>query len=131
MVTKKQITKTIAFLILCLVFNSCGNGYKQIKDSKPDYILDAKIFRSEYDANTIAANSKYEGKIIEVNGQISDIDNSMVILFGTVWCEFDKNQLASLIEIQKYRRITIKGIYVKSVWSIPLLKNCVVIQYFP
>ena len=96
---------------------SLDDGPKITADTKPNLIVSAKKLYKDYNANEIAADEKYKGKIIEVTGVIRDIgndimDNAYVTLvgdqyFGDIQCYFsEKSVVASL---SKGKRITIIG----------------------
>ena len=96
---------------------SLDDGRKITADTKPNLIVSAKKLYKDYNANEIAADEKYKGKIIEVTGVIRDIgndimDNAYVTLvgdqyFGDIQCYFsEKSVVASL---SKGKRITIIG----------------------
>ena len=75
-----------------------------------------KLYK-EYNANEIAADEKYKGKIIEVTGVIRDIgndimDNAYITLvgneyFGDIQCYF--NEKSVVASLSKGKRITVMG----------------------
>lgn len=130
MKTSTIISQFLFTLALCISLCSCTSESERIKNSRPDYSLDAKDFSNEYDANIAAANQKYKGKIIEINGQISDIGSDFIYLFGYVTCSFKGDQITTITKVKKYRRITIKGVYDKYQGLVPELDNCVIVAYF-
>ena len=79
---------------------SLDDGPKITADTKPNLIVSAKKLYKDYNANEIAADEKYKGKIIEVTGVIRDIgndimDNAYVTLvgdqyFGDIQCYFSE-----------------------------------------
>ena len=63
-------------------------GAEKIAAATPDYVLTANALFEAYDTNSVAADAKYEGKIVEVSGTIQDIgqdimDTAYLIIGGT------------------------------------------------
>ena len=98
-------------------FESLDESTNITSDTKPSLKVSAVKLYNDYNANEIAADEKYKGKIIEVTGIIRDIgndimDNAYITLvgdqyFGDIQCYFsEKSVVASL---SKGKRITVMG----------------------
>ncbi|MGA2670186.1 MAG: InlB B-repeat-containing protein [Dehalococcoidia bacterium] len=81
--------------------------------------IPAEQLLAEYTANEIAADQKYNGKVIEVSGKIDnfgiDLDgNPLVCLYAgfltDVVCHFDTSWESELGQLQKGQNITVQGI---------------------
>ncbi len=93
---------------------------------------------SDYKANQVAADSKYEGKTVEVTGTITSIgkdilDTPYVTLNGgdiitSVQCMFDKSDQAELATLSKDTRITLQGKVRGGLIMNVLLDNCSIVK---
>ena len=120
----KNFLSLMSFLFILIIafgsleeLESLDDGPKITADTKPNLIVSAKKLYKDYNANEIAADEKYKGKIIEVTGVIRDIGNDIMDIayvtlvgdqyFGDIQCYFsEKSVVASL---SKGKRITIIG----------------------
>lgn len=97
--------------------------------------MSADQLYSEYDANQVAADTKYKGKIILISGSISDIgkdvtDTAFVIIGGTgmlngAQCMFPKGQESLLGNLSKGQQVTAKGEVSGKIGNV-LVRNCTV-----
>jgi len=116
--------KTILILLGLGVMVGIGIAYYQFtktyddtSDLKTDYVLQADELLSEFLTNEEQALEKYKGKIIEVTGEISNVDvasatNSNIFLgvkgeIDGISCNVEQN--AEVLSLQKGQKITIKG----------------------
>lgn len=67
--------------------------------AKPDFKVSAPELCREYVANSIAADIKYKGKLIEVSGMIKDINKDMV---DTIYVILDAQNPESITDAQLY-----------------------------
>jgi len=88
----------------------------------------------EYDANEVAADMKYKGKLIAVTGYIQNIDTNFItdapvvdlapsqgFSLMTVYCEFRISQQAQVAQLTKGQLITIVGVcYGELIFSVEL-----------
>jgi len=66
---------------------------------KPDFVVSAPDLCREYDANSIAADLKYKGKILEVSGIIKDINKDIL---NTIYVVLSSQNEASITDAQLY-----------------------------
>lgn len=100
-----------AVLLLASCIAVAGNKEK---------IIPAEQLYAEYDANEIAADSKYKGKTITIRGRLRDIGvdisgNPYLIVGGSggfegVQCSFDSRDKSSLANLKKGHAVTVRGI---------------------
>lgn len=93
--------------------------HRNIATSKEDFTLTADSFYKEYAANEEASNAKYLDKVIEVKGDVGEIeleneDEPTVALQtssleSTVRCGFKKEMLVEIKKLKKGDQIKIKG----------------------
>ena len=98
-------------------FESIDESTKITSDTKPSLKVSAVKLYNDYNANEIAADEKYKGKIIEVTGVVRDIgndimDNAYITLvgdqyFGDIQCYF--NEKSVVASLSKGKRITVMG----------------------
>lgn len=80
--------------------------------------VDITFLLHEYKDNKFAADINYGDKVIKISGTISDIDKTsnggaMVIVTkddSKVYCHFDKNETAPVLNLRKGQQIKIDGI---------------------
>jgi hypothetical protein len=111
-----------------------GNKAKEKDESnKPlDYKMSAQDLAWEFEANSIAADAKYKGKVIEVHGFIADIRTVLgsptvqltdgFHILG-VSCEFRRADKGQVMSLTKGREVTIRGTCGGKVLNV-LLKKC-------
>jgi len=92
---------------------------QQVKNVEPAFTLKAKTLFSEYKANEVAADAKYKGKIVVINGKIQDIgkdvmDQAYIVVGGSglmdgVQCTFSKGENDSVASLSKGQIVSVKG----------------------
>lgn len=87
----------------------------------PALAITADALHSEYDANEVAADEKYKGKVLEVTGTVKEIgkdilDDQYVALqlprnqfMTSVHCSFPAGASKELAQLRKGQRVTIRG----------------------
>ncbi|MBI2623593.1 MAG: hypothetical protein HYW65_03395 [Candidatus Liptonbacteria bacterium] len=100
-----------------------AEGTPTQQESQPEVSVikvSAVTLSEEYDANKVAADQKYKGKILEITGVIDSIGKDILdtpyvtlkgrelSLFG-VQCMFSKSQENKLAELVKGRTLTVRG----------------------
>jgi hypothetical protein len=88
----------------------------------PCYTLSANQLCSEYNANIVAADIKYKGRIIVVSGIIRDIgkdmwgeayivigDDGFPSVFHNVYCGLTKGEESSIARLSKDQHVKVKG----------------------
>ena len=117
----KSLLSLFLFVIIAFgsldEFENLDESPKVSPHSKPSEKISAIRLYKEYDANEIAADQKYKGKIIEVTGVIRDIGNDIMNnayitlagdeYFGDIQCYF--NEKSVVAKLSKGKRITIIG----------------------
>ena len=150
MTTTQTVLAVVGGLTLlgCCGFGGCvalvGIGSKQAADQEardvaggPAVTIDADALHAEYDANEVAADGKYKGKVLEVTGTVKEVkkgpfggqevelESSRNQFLSSVDCEFPDSAQGALAKLRKGQRVSIrgkcKGLLVGSVQ----LDNCV------
>ena len=114
-------------------FESLDDEPKITADTKPNLIVSARKLYEEYNANEIAADEKYKGKIIQVTGIIRDIgndimDNAYITLIGDqyfrdIQCYFREKSIVA--GLSKGKRISVMGSCSGLMMNVHL-NNCIV-----
>jgi hypothetical protein len=101
-------------------------GYKMynkphtdIVSVKADFTLTAAALFSEYEADENAANAKYLGKIIEVNGNVlsAEADDRGIVnltidgggMMGGISCKMDSTQYEAALKLNPGTPVNVKG----------------------
>lgn len=106
------------FLVLAAGSVETDSEAEKVASEPSVYSLPAKQLYSEYDANKVAADTKYEGKIVTVTGPVESIgkdvtDTAYIVIGGTglsgVQCMFSKDQESVISQLAEGQLITAKG----------------------
>lgn len=92
---------------------------EQVKSSDPKSSITAPKLYAEYEANEVAADNHYKGKVVIVNGIVEDIgkdllDNAYItlvsgnIMFG-VQCFFAESEEQYFGSLSKGQQVSVKG----------------------
>ncbi len=116
---------TLAVSIVILVGLSFGIYQFMRKSSdlsrvKPDFVLNSTDLYAEYEKDEMAANAKYSGRILEVKGNVAQIeygsiDSTLNITlrpddqFSGVICTFSDRNAAKLTKLQLGETLTVRG----------------------
>jgi RecG-like helicase len=101
---------------------------------KWDIKISARALHAAYEANEVAADNQYKGKILAVTGTVEDIakdflDKPYVTLnvgtfFQSVHCYFSGKENNILAQLKKNQRVTIIGKCDGFVMLSVMMKNC-------
>jgi len=96
------------------------SDYSSFDYSSPSYQVSHKALANEFEANSIAAEAKYEGKLIYVRGPVSSIDkdildNPYVAIsgewdFASVQCFLTDEEISGASTLRKGQRIVVAGV---------------------
>jgi len=111
------------------------SGAKKVASEAAAFTLSADQLYSEYDANQVAADTKYKDKIVTVTGAITDIgkdvtDTAYVVIGGTgmlngAQCMFPKGQESLISNLSKGQEVTAKGEVNGKIGNV-LVRNCTI-----
>jgi len=100
--------------------------------------ITAQQLYDEYEANEIAADQKYKGKIIEVSGKVNKIsksafgDEPLITLdagvLSSIFCYFHESYESQLAKLVKGQSVIVQGVCVGIGFVDPKLEDCVLIQ---
>lgn len=121
--TLKHALSTVALLALCvfaLGSIDAGPTEQAVLEQDPSLRISANELYGEYDRNEVAADTKYEGKVIAVTGVIQDIgkdvlDDVYIVIGGAgfldgVQCTFMDSQASVVGDLSKGQSVTVKGV---------------------
>ena len=99
--------------------------------------ISAIQLQREYEANQVAADQKYKGKILEISGTVKDIGKDILdtpyvsfktdgLLF-TVQCMFSKSDTDGLVSLKQGQSIVLQGKGDGSLVNV-IVRNCQIVQ---
>lgn len=127
--------------VTCTALALVGGGVNQqsattnsFVDGPVDIVTDAETVVSDYEANEIAGDVKYKGKIVTLSGQVSRIDSSFTgsptvhlgKSFKTVAISGLSAEIAS--ELRKGQNVTVTCRGSGEVIGFPQFRDCKLIQ---
>jgi len=114
-----SIASLFVFVVLAAGSVDTDRDTRAIKSQTASYTVLANKLYSEYERNEVAADEKYNGKIIIVSGAIHDIgkdvmNNAYIVIGGKgfldgVQCTFTKGEQSSIARLSKGQQVTVKG----------------------
>jgi hypothetical protein len=95
---------------------------KDILESKADYVLTVAQLVQEFETNHDSAISKYNDKVLEINGEVSRIEpndsiSSVVLKSGDkyeVFCEVHPEYNAQAKQLASPQKIVLKGLFISA-----------------
>lgn len=119
------------FLTLAAGSVETDSEAEKVASEPSAYNLAAEQLYDEYDANKVAADMKYEGKIVTVTGRIESIGKSSsayIVIGGTglsgVQCSFPEGQYSAIARLAEGQLITAKGKVLGQLVGNVLVENC-------
>lgn len=123
-----------SFLLLAVGSAETDSEAEKISVQAPAATLSANQLYQEYDANQVAADSKYKDKVIIVTGSIKNIgkditDTAYVVIGGEgfldgVQCMLPGGQEGVVAQLSKGQFVTAKGRVSGQAIGNVLLRNC-------
>jgi hypothetical protein len=119
--------KTSLLLILLIIvlgmawyaWKEFGRTNPDLKNTKPDYTIAATELIREYEMNDSAANSKFNGKVVEIKGNVKKVEKDdmgyYTIILGTdtilssVRCSMDTTHQQDAAMIRAGTSVTVRG----------------------
>jgi hypothetical protein len=93
---------------------------RSVDISNPEYVVNYKSLADEFESNSVSAESKYEGKVIAVDGPIHSVDKDFsgdpyLTLSGEydlaiIRCEIGKDGTSSVVNLRKGQYVRIMGL---------------------
>jgi len=92
----------------------------------------------DYSDNEVAADEKYKGKLIEISGKVTGVDNGtfdneMIVKLSdgqydvsVPWCYMKASEKEKVLTLKKGQQITLIGEGNSATIGSPMLKNCTV-----
>lgn len=134
--------KKIIIVILVVFVSGVSYAYYlfnkkhvSVSEVKPAFTMDAHLLVSEYDSNEKTANSKYLGKVIEVQGVVAEKmkdqkGNYNVTLQGPdisgIGCEFEPAAQNYVMQIKEGQKVTIKGVCTGVLMDVVMVDCCII-----
>lgn len=116
---KKPWIYILAVVVVVIAIAASG-GEKpvEIDYSKPEIVLSADDILSDYTANSVTADEKYNGKVIEVSGEVGSISEGYFRIDGVedenwlndVVVYYTADQLEVVKQLKKENKVTVVGL---------------------
>lgn len=128
---KNQFVSIIALCCFGIIAYASSDEAEQVKkDQKEEKIkslleVDAEQIALDYENNEIAADEKYEDKIITVNGVVGEVNKdilgnySLELEISTVQmfiCKFSEDKKEKLSKLTKGQKVKIQGKFSKTIY---------------
>ena len=121
-----------------IIYNAFTSGGPQANPSSAPIVVTASQLEQAYNDNSVAADQKYKGNLIEVSGVIVDIGTGLfnepyVMLAGdtmgdNVQCIFDASEDNAIASLVKGQSVTLEGTGDGSSLSNAALSHCSIVQ---
>jgi hypothetical protein len=134
----RLLTTALAALSLCLVMLGCGKS-RDLSMLEPDYV--DPPWYDDYKADRRIAYDRYDDKVIQLEMQVTDLDDTAAGIevtgitgFGNLYrasCKFSRDARESLKNVKEGSLITVKGLFshmqeLSNSYKI-YLTNCVIV----
>lgn len=108
------------------------------KAAAPVVTVTSVNLSKDYSDNEVAADAKYKGKLIEVSGKVTGIDNGtfdneMIVKLSdgsydmsATWCHMKESERDKVLALKKDQQVTLIGTGDSATLKSPALKDCVV-----
>jgi hypothetical protein len=136
--TIKHLVSAVAVAgFLFIAFGSDDEKITEIEISTqaPAVTVSASQLYADYEANGVAADGKYKGKVLLVTGKVNTIDRDIMDkiyitlkgdeYFGDIQCFFAESQVGTASQLSKGQTITLIGKCDGKVMNV-MLKGCAI-----
>jgi hypothetical protein len=143
--TKSKTFRISAGLVLLLIIGGISYGLLQFNKKhsnlnkvKPEFVLGSADLYSEFDKDETAATAKFINKVIEVSGNVAELefgssDSTLSITlrpddkFSGVICTFPSIKNQASVNVKKGDQISVRGECSGMMMDV-LLNNCVIVK---
>lgn len=114
-----SIFAVTSFLIIAFGSDDEKTTETEILAYTPAISVSARELYADYEANGVAADEKYKGKVLRVTGVVNNIDRDVLDkiyvtlsgndYYGDIQCFFAENHVQTAAQLSKGQTITVKG----------------------
>ena len=107
----------------------------EISTQESAITVSARQLYADYEANGVAADEKYKGKVLQVTGVVNTIDRDIMDkiyvtlkgnqYFGDIQCFFAESHIGTASQLSKGQTITVKGKCDGKLMNV-MLKGCII-----
>jgi hypothetical protein len=122
--------KLLIALVLLLVVVYFGYNYvmappKNISESSADYKITATDFSKEFSTNLETANTKYQEKVVRIEGAITEVESEGITINKTIFCKLDNKETLKVGD-----QVKVKGLYIgyDDLFEVVKLDQCTIIK---
>lgn len=137
--TRKLSMFVVLVVAACLSVATSGDSEKKkekkVQSSEASVSVTAAQLYKDYEANEVAADAKYKGKVIAVSGVVGNIGKDLLDkmyvslktghVIGSVQCFFAKSHQSELANMKKNTEVTLKCMGGGKMGNV-LMRGCVV-----
>jgi hypothetical protein len=115
--------------------DSYDEAEERVAKHKPNVIVPIATLGAECDANSVRTESKYENKIIQTTGVISDFTDfalSVTLEAGStmsLMCGFSRDSRNIVSRLNKGEEITVRGLFDYCMKGYVNLRGCVIVSH--
>ena len=104
---KRKLTVLLVMTILAFAgYKYLYQDHRDIQKEQSEFVVSSSSIANEFSQNTIKAEKKYLDKTIEINGIVTEVNETDLTINSSVFCQFN-SVINSSINIKD--TITIKG----------------------
>lgn len=131
----------IGAIILISVFSKSGSKPTEQSQAPPTetlkeaFKITAKELADDFDVNQVAAEAKWENKLVEFSATISNITDSGISFSNIASKEFSLTQVSckikdkqQLMSIKNGEKVTVRGVVGKQTIGVIALNDCEVVE---
>jgi len=123
------------FLLIAFGSDDETETETEISLKEPAITVSARQLHADYEANGVAADGKYKGKVLQVTGVVNTIDRDIMDkiyvtlkgdqYFGDIQCFFAESHVGAASQLSKGQTITVKGKCDGKFMNV-MLKGCII-----
>ena len=133
----------VIFALIGSLGESDSSGTQSVREEvkeEPAIMVTAFKMAAEYKENEVAADAKYEGKLVEISGTVDTIGKDALdtpfIAFATenqyeiinrIQCMFGRNDVEALSSVSKGQKITVRGEVSGALGNI-IVRDCQIVE---
>ena len=138
-----MIIVIVIFALIGSLGESDSSGTQSVREEvkeEPAIMVTAFKMAAEYKENEVAADAKYEGKLVEISGTVDTIGKDALdtpfIAFATenqyeiinrIQCMFGRNDVEALSSVSKGQKITVRGEVSGALGNI-IVRDCQIVE---
>lgn len=115
--------------------NGANNNKSQVEATPVPEKISAKQLADEFDANQVAAEAKWEGKLVEFSAKITNITDTGLAFSNVASKDFSLAQISckvddkqQLIPLKNGQTVTVRGVVGTQMIGVISINDCIVVN---